>query len=67
MGGDWMNMKIIELTKNGVWFEDYYGHECYTTFKELRELFPETKGECPDYGSSLLNDKCEVNLAVKLN
>ena len=55
-----MKMKIIELTKDGVWFEDSYGHECFATFKELKELFPKVKGECADYGSSLLNDKCEV-------
>jgi|TARA_R100000005_G_C4835864_1_gene109871 hypothetical protein len=57
-------MKIIELTKDGVWFEDSYTHECFATFHELKNLFPKVKDKCPEYGSTLLNDKCEVSLAV---
>jgi len=31
-------MKIVEITNNGIWFEDSYGSECYMKKDDLEWL-----------------------------
>jgi len=54
-------MEIIEKNEHGVWFEDSFGHECFSTYEELKHLSNEY---CDIYGSLLMKDKCEAALTI---